>query len=99
MKFGLKKAIFGVIWGGFEGFGPCLGNSHPTHPHLGKVSQKKRLFFLAASLTVWEDLDSGIMILFTIYYFGIKVLITKPRKNCETALTSGIPCIQGIPVF
>ena len=22
--------------GGFEGFGPCLGISHPTHPHLGK---------------------------------------------------------------
>ena len=45
MKFGSKKAIFGVIWGGFEGFGPCLGNSHPTHPHLGKISQKKRFFF------------------------------------------------------
>ena len=52
-----------------------------------------------SSFTVWEDLDSGIIILFTIYYFGIKVLITKHRKNCETALTSGIPCIQGIPVF
>ena len=24
----------------FEGFEPCLGISHPTHPHLGKVSQK-----------------------------------------------------------
>ena len=33
VKFGLKKAIFGVIWGGFEGFGPCLGITHPTHPH------------------------------------------------------------------
>ena len=45
MKFGSKKPIFGVIWGGFEGFGPCLGISHPTHPHLGKISQKKRFFF------------------------------------------------------
>ena len=43
MKFGSKKA-FGVIWGGFEGFGPCLGISHPTHPHLGEISQKKRFF-------------------------------------------------------
>ena len=45
MKFGSKRAIFGVIWGGFEGFGPCLGVSHPTHPHLGEISQKKRVFF------------------------------------------------------
>ena len=45
VKFGSKKAIFGVIWGGFEGFGPCLGISHPTHPHLGKISQKKTFFF------------------------------------------------------
>ena len=51
MKFGSKKAIFGAIWGGdFEGFGPCLGISHPTHPHLGKISQKKTFYFLAASL-------------------------------------------------
>ena len=46
MKFGSKKAIFGAIWEGFEGFGPCLGISHPTHPHLGKISQKKRFFFI-----------------------------------------------------
>ena len=51
VKFGSKRAIFGVIWGGFEGFGPCLGVSHPTHPHLGEISQKKNGFFLAASLT------------------------------------------------
>ena len=50
VKFGSKKAIFGVIWGGFEGFVPCLGISHPTHPHLRKISQKKRNLFLAASL-------------------------------------------------
>ena len=43
MKFGSKRAIFGVIWGGFEGFGACLGVSHPTHPHLGEISQKKRV--------------------------------------------------------
>ena len=45
VKFGSKKAIFGVIWGGLEGFGPCLGISHPTHPHLGEISQKKPFFF------------------------------------------------------
>ena len=44
MKFGSKKAIFGAIWGGFEEFGPCLGISHPTHPHLGKISQKNVFF-------------------------------------------------------
>ena len=48
MKFGSKKAIFGVIWGGFEGFGPCLGVSHPTHPHLGEISQKKNGFFFGS---------------------------------------------------
>merc|ERR1712173_12216 len=50
VKFGSKRAIFGVIWEGFEGFGPCLGVSHPTHPHLGEISQKKNGFFLAAPL-------------------------------------------------
>ena len=45
MKFGSKRAIFGVIWGGFEGFGPCLGISHPTHPHLGEISPPKKVFF------------------------------------------------------
>ena len=33
-----------MIWGGFEGFGPCLGISHPTHPHLAKISQKNVFF-------------------------------------------------------
>ena len=31
MKFGSKKAIFGAIWGVFEGFGPCLGSSFPRY--------------------------------------------------------------------
>ena len=44
-NFCRKKAIFGVIWGCFEGFGPFLGIRHPTHPHLGKFSQKKRFFY------------------------------------------------------
>ena len=51
VKFGSKKAIFGSIWGGFEGFGPCLGISHPNHTHLGKLSQKKRFYFWGAPLT------------------------------------------------
>ena len=43
MKFGSKKAILGAIFfffggGGVEGFGPCLGIRHPTHPHLGEIS-------------------------------------------------------------
>ena len=37
---GRKKAIFG-----FEGFGPCLGITQPTHPHLGEISQKKSFFY------------------------------------------------------
>ena len=47
MKFGSKRAILEVIWGGFEGFGPCLGISHPTNPYLGKIYQKT--FFLDGS--------------------------------------------------
>ena len=46
MKFWSKKAIFGAIWVFFEGFGPCLGISHPTHLHLGKISPKKTFFFI-----------------------------------------------------
>ena len=45
VKFGSIKAIFGVIWGGFEELGPCLRISHPTHPHLGKLSQIKPFFY------------------------------------------------------
>ena len=46
VNFGSKKTIFGVIWFFVVvGFGPCLGNSHPTHPHLGKISPKKNVFF------------------------------------------------------
>ena len=52
MKFGSKKAIFGVICGGFEGFGPCLGISHPTHPHLGEISQKNVFFFLGGGASL-----------------------------------------------
>ena len=64
MKFGSKKAIFGAIWEGFEGFGPCLGISHPTHPHLGKISQKNGFFFGSFpkvnyySTSNWEILES-----------------------------------------
>ena len=28
----------------FEGFGPCLGIRHPTHPHLGILSKKTQCF-------------------------------------------------------
>ena len=63
VKFGSKRAIFGVIWGGFEGFGPCLGVSHPTHPHLGEISQKKPFFFwqppLSAMLNTSSFIPSG----------------------------------------
>ena len=45
MKFGSKKAIFGAILGGFQGFGPCLGFSHPSHPHLGEISFSSTFFF------------------------------------------------------
>ena len=52
MRFGKTK---GEIWvekgdfrgnlGGFEGFGPCLGFSHPSHPHLGEISFSSTFFF------------------------------------------------------
>ena len=38
-----------MIWGGFEGFGPCLGISHPTNTHLGKLSPKKNGFIFGGS--------------------------------------------------
>ena len=48
VRFGRTKGEIrvkkGVIWGGFEGLGPCLGISHLTHPHLGEISQEKRVF-------------------------------------------------------
>ena len=56
VRFGRTK---GEIWvekcdfrGDLGGFGPCLGISHPTHPHLGEISQKKPGFFLAAPLII-----------------------------------------------
>ena len=36
-----RKRRFQGDFGGFEGFGPCLGI---THPHLGEISQKKSFF-------------------------------------------------------
>ena len=41
----VKKGDFRGNLGGFEGFGPCLGISRPTHPHLGKISQKNGFFW------------------------------------------------------
>ena len=55
---GSKKAIFAVIWGGFEGFGTCLGISHPTHPHLGKISPKKRIFYTFPYIK-WHNVNEG----------------------------------------
>ena len=54
MRFGKTK---GEIWvekgdfrGDFEGFWPCLGISHPTHPHLEKKTfPKKTVLFLGGS--------------------------------------------------
>ena len=60
VRFGKTK---GEIWvekgdirgnlGGFVGFGPCLGISHPTHPHLGKISQKN-VFFIPSLKRLWS---------------------------------------------
>ena len=44
-NLGRKRRFSGQFVFFFEGFGPCLGISHPTHPHLGKISPKKRFFF------------------------------------------------------
>ena len=43
-----------VIWGGFEGFGPCLGICHPTHPHLGEISQKNVFFTPSLTNLHWK---------------------------------------------
>ena len=67
VKFGSKRAIFGVIWGGLEGFGPCLGISHPTHPHLGEISQKKTIFFFGSppykKINLWHRLVNMLLLL------------------------------------
>ena len=41
---GRKRRFSGQFGFFFEGFGPCLGISHPTHPHLGEISQKNVFF-------------------------------------------------------
>ena len=46
----VENAIFGVIWGGFEVFGPCLGISHPHPPTFGKDLPKKNVSFWMPSL-------------------------------------------------
>ena len=56
VKFGSKRAIFGVIWGGF-----CLEISHPTNPHLGEISQKN--FFLDAFPKPMTQCKNGCRIL------------------------------------
>ena len=43
--------IKGDFWGSFEGFGPLLGFSHPTHPHLGKFSLKNFFLYLSILMT------------------------------------------------
>ena len=57
----------------FEGFGPCSGISHLTHPHLGEISQKKRVLFGRLPLTRqtttlliynWVSVGFGITALF-----------------------------------
>ena len=44
VRFGKTKVEIrvekGDFRGYFQGFGPCLGISHPTHPPLGEISQK-----------------------------------------------------------
>ena len=45
MKFGSKKAIFGVIWCGFEGFGPCWESATPP-THIWEKSPKETFFFV-----------------------------------------------------
>ena len=67
VKFGSKRAIFGVIMGGFEGFGPCLGISHPRHPHLGKPYQLKPFFSVISFESICNiDLKAS----FISYYKG-----------------------------
>ena len=54
VKFGSKMAIFGMIWGGFKGFGPCLGISHPNPTTFGKDFSNKTSFFGRLSLALYD---------------------------------------------
>ena len=89
MKFGSKKAIFGVFFV-VEGFGPCLGISHPTlgvggwatHLHLGKNSQKT-FFWEEAPLIVtmanWPSREPG------------PPVLPRPSGSLWPPGTSGLP--------
>ena len=50
MKFGSKRAIFGVIWGVLRGLDLVWESAIPP-THIWERSPKKKRFFLAASLT------------------------------------------------
>ena len=51
MKFGSKRAIFGVIWGVFRGLDLVWESATPP-THIWERSPKKKGFFLAASLSM-----------------------------------------------
>ena len=89
MKFGSKKAIFGVIWGGgFEGFGPCLGNSHPTQwhpPTFGKDLPKKSFFYtFPNSVRSFSSLYLYIADSLFFFFFFSSVFFFTPLSNATS---------------
>ena len=92
MKFGSKKAIFGVIWGGFEGFGPCLGISHPTHPHLGEISQKNFFFFFLGGGGS-PNTSYGISLLFGVWHLQSGGSVGSSKKSGPNEKWGGV-CLE-----
>ena len=73
MRFGKTKGEIWVEKGDFrgnlvffEGFGPCLGISHPTHPYWGKLSQKKKTFPLDTLMKT--NIDEEIYLVYFVKY-------------------------------
>ena len=106
-----KKTLFGrslpnlfthprvfVIWVGFEVFGPCLGISHPTHPHLGGISPKKT-FLLGAPLKPKYKLHHKSSVQAAGYSSLHLCLAYRPLGGCHCGQISFILLFKHIKMF
>ena len=90
MKFGSTTAIFRVDLGGFEGFGPCLGISHPTHPHLGEIFFFLFLFFWGGGS---PNTSYGIILLFGVWHLQSGGSVGSSKKSGPNEKWGGV-CLE-----
>ena len=83
---------------GFEGFGPCLGISHPTHPHLGGISPKKT-FLLGAPLKPKYKLHHKSSVQAAGYSSLHLCLAYRPLGGCHCGQISFILLFKHIKMF